>query len=222
MITIVGTPAWRQSDPSGPAGRACQIALSAVAEGSRVELIGRVGDDAAGDALLLGLARAGVGHAVILRDPARPTVIVGPETPADNEDPFADEAEADGDGRSAGDDAGAGAPHPQLEPADVSLGLRYLTAFDVLVVTDDVPPDVIPVAIEAAAFAGARLVVLVPPGGSTPHLPEDALVLGAPGPGGAFGTLVGDLAAGMDRGLAPDAALARAADGEGWEAVTGA
>ena len=41
-----------------------------------MELIGRAGDDPAGDAMLLALARASVGHVALLRDPARPTPIV--------------------------------------------------------------------------------------------------------------------------------------------------
>ncbi len=78
MIVIVGNPAWRAADPAVPAGRACEVAVAAAARGRRVELLGRAGDDAAGDALLLALAQAGVGHVAVLRDPARPTPIVEP------------------------------------------------------------------------------------------------------------------------------------------------
>ena len=70
---------------------------------------------------------------------------------------------------------------PILEPADVSLGLRYLPSYDVIVVTDDVAAEVIPVAAEAAEFASAHLVVLVGEGSAPPEgLPADALVLQAP------------------------------------------
>ena len=50
-----------------------------------VQLVGRVGEDPAGEATLLALARDGIGHVATLRDPARPTpalaaaVTAGPE-----------------------------------------------------------------------------------------------------------------------------------------------
>ena len=70
MIVVVGTPAWRPTEPAAPAGLACGIALAAAAHGAAVELVGRTGDDPAGDALLIALAHAGVGHVARLRDPA--------------------------------------------------------------------------------------------------------------------------------------------------------
>jgi hypothetical protein len=173
-----------------------------------------VGDDPAGDQLLLSLARASVGHVAVLRDPARPTPVVGPPEPGE-EDPFPDASSG-----AAGADGAAPTDGPRLEPEDVALGLSYLTEFDVLVVTDTVPPGILPVAVEAASFAGARLVALVGPGPVGIELPGDALVLEAPGPdSGAFGALVGRLAAGMDRGLDPQDALREATGAAGWEAV---
>lgn len=218
MITVVGSPAWRATEPQGPAGRACEIALAAAAAGARVELVGRVGDDPAGDRLLIALARGSVGHAAILRDPTHPTALAlpGPDA-ADDDDPFSDAAD-DEDVAPAG--LAATLPGPRLEPADVTLGLRYISGFDVLVVADDAPVAVIPAAAEAAGFAGARLLVLVAPGVVTPHLPDDALVLGAPGADdGAFGTLVGAVAAGLDRGLSPADALRASTGAAGWETV---
>jgi hypothetical protein len=217
VITVVGTPAWRTAEPPGPAGRACEIALAAAAVGSRVELVGRIGDDPAGDALLLALARASIGHAAVLRDPARPTALAGPPAEPEDDDPFADpepSGPADGMPRPAG---------PRLQAEDVALGLRYLTGFDVLVLTDDAPPPVLPVAIDAAAFAGARLVVLAAAGTGSAGTPETALVLEVPAcDDGAFGSLVGSLAAGLDRGLAVPDALRAAAGAGGWEAVSDA
>jgi hypothetical protein len=78
---------------------------------------------------------------------------------------------------------------------------------------------VIPVAAEAAEFAGAHLVVLVGEGSAPPDgLPADALVLQAPTEDldGAFATLVGVYAAGRDAGQAPEAAFV-AARGDAWE-----
>ena len=107
---------------------------------------------------------------------------------------------------------------PRLDPADVSLALSYLTAFSVLVVTDDVAPAALPATIDGAAFAGAHLVLLLAPGAAAPDgLPAASTVLGVPGAGeeGAFGTVVGVYADGLDAGLDPARAF-RAAIGD-WE-----
>lgn len=216
MITVVGIPAWRDDEPAGAGGRACDIATAAAARGARVELVGRAGDDAAGDRLMLALARAGVGHAAVLRDPARPTTRVASAVEPDAVDP------------AAGADIEAAVlrlPGPRLEPEDVSLGLRYLVDFSVLVVAEDVPLEAVPIAADAAAFAGARLVLLVPPGVSPPaDLPADATVLAAPdGPDdGEFATLVGAYAAALDDGLEPADAFRAATGGGNWEAAPAA
>lgn len=191
MIVVVGVPAWDATDEGRAGGRACEIGIAAAAAGSAVELVGRTGDDDAGDALLLALAGAGVGHVALLRDPARPTRVIG-----------------------ATDDA------PELEPADVDLGLRYLPGFSVLVVSDDAPPGVHPVCLDGASFAGAHLVLALPPGGEAPtRVDPDATVLIAPADDdGSFARLIGRYAAGLDRGNSPGAAFAAAA-GDGWERV---
>jgi hypothetical protein len=101
----------------------------------------------------------------------------------------------------------------------VSLGLRYLPSYDVIVVTDDVAGEVIPVAAEAAEFAGAHLVVLIGEGSAPPdRLPAEALVLQAPveDPDGVFATLVGAYAAALAVGQAPADAFT-AARGASWE-----
>ncbi len=203
------------------------MAIAAAQRGARVELVGRTGDDPAGDQLLLALTQAGVGHVAMLRDPARATPIIEAEVEADVEpgagstggpDPAAD------DERPAAPAAGAPGSDrvPILEPADVSLGLGYLTAFGVLVVTDDVPEAVVPASIEAAAFTGAHLVLLVPAGGMAPgSLPGASTVLAAPAgnDGGAFAALVGAYAASLDAGVAPADAFAAATGDAGWEAL---
>ena len=222
MIVVVGLPSWRAVEPAGPAGRACEIALAAAARGARVELVGRTGDDAAGDALLVALSQAGVGHVSMLRDPVRSTPVFVP--PATDED-AAEALVGGGPDARPGDAApgegstGEGAA-PRLEPADVSLGLDYLTSFSVAVVTDDVPPVVVPVVAEAAAFAGAHLVVVVAPGGGTDAaLLPDATVLEAPSEAdeGAFAAVVGAYAAAVDGGESPAAAFADATGDTGWE-----
>ena len=48
------------------------VAELAARGGARVEIVGLLPDDAAGDRLVLRLAAAGVGHAALLRSPTRP------------------------------------------------------------------------------------------------------------------------------------------------------
>ncbi len=149
MIVVIGSPAWRAVAPSGPAGRACAIALAAASRGARVELAGRVGEDPEGDALLFALTRGGVGHAAVIRDPARRTPIAAPPlSESDDVSPLTQVA--------APPIVGI-----RLDAADVTLTLRYLDPDGVLVVTDDVAPDALAAAIEGGEFAGMRLVLLV-------------------------------------------------------------
>ena len=157
MIIVLGRPS-KSDGPDGPvpAGLACAVALAVAAAGGRVELVGSLGDDAAGDAVTIGLARAGVGHAALLRIPASATP------------------------RAGTDDAPS-----RLDVADVELGLRYMSDFRVLIVAEAMAPDVIAVAADAAAYAGAAIVILVargddPPVGSGPA----ATILEAPEGGG--------------------------------------
>jgi ribokinase len=215
VIVVVGSLAWRDAPPAGPAGRACEIALAAAERGASAEVVGRLGDDHHGDSLVIGLAKAGVGHAAVLRDPVRATPIVAPVMEPEDPDPFGDDMPAPALDTVAG---------PRLEPADVALGLQYLTGFNVLVVTEDVPPDVLPACLAGAGFAGAHVVLLVPGGRSLPAgVPEDATILEAPGPGDdrAFAALVGAYAVGLDGGMAPADAFAAAADAAWAAPVTG-
>jgi hypothetical protein len=220
VIVIVGNPAYRAVAPPGPAGRAALIAVAAAEAGARVELVGRAGDDAPGDALLIALAQRGVGHAALLRDPARPTPLAFPAPAGDEENPALDPEGVPDPAPSREIAAG-----PVLEAADVALGLRYLTEFAVLVVADGTDDAVAAAAVDAAAYAGARIVVVVPAGAAGPRgLPDDAVVLEAPAddPGGAFAMVVGRLAAALDRGERPRAALASAVAAVGWEPASGA
>jgi pfkB family carbohydrate kinase len=209
VIVVLGSPAWRDADPPGPAGLACGVAVAAAARGQRVELVGRVGDDPTGDALVIALAQAGVGHAAVLRDPVRATPLL------------AARGELEGIGVETATEVAAEtgvAAAPRLEPADVSLALSYLTAFAVLVVTDDVPADVLPTALDGAAFAGAHVVLLLAPGATAPDgLPGASTVLAVPAEGdeGAFATVIGVYAEGLAGGLDPATAF-RASIGD-WQ-----
>ena len=65
MIVIIGDPAT---------GLASPVAIAAATRGRTVQLVGRIGDGPAADAVLQDLARHGVGHVAVLRDPSAGTV----------------------------------------------------------------------------------------------------------------------------------------------------
>lgn len=186
MIVVVGNPIPRAT-PAGPVagGPAAFVALSAAAAGSDVQLVARVIDDPAGDAMLLHLAAGGVSHAATLRQPPTP------------------------DG-------------PVLEAADLELALRYLTNVGVLVLAEH-DPALAWVAVDAAAWNQAALVVMLPAGASVPSdLPAEATILASPDadPDGAFGSLVGAYAAALDRGIDPATAFRTTiAEARAWSPV---
>jgi ribokinase len=217
VIVIVGSPALQPGVPPRPAGRACAIALAAAQLGASIELVGRAGDDAAGDALMIALAKAGVGHVALLRDPARPTRLLDASVvPEGVTTWFEDEDDLP---LAVGHGTGSRDSFPNLDPADVDLGLRYLAGYSVVVVTDDVPRSVIPAATDAAAFNEAHLVVLTQEGTTIPdHVPATATVLGAPtaDPDDTFARLVAAYVVALDRGQPPGSAF-QGALAAGWE-----
>src|SRR5262245_12899495 len=186
--------------------------MAAATGGRDVQVVGRVGDDPTADTILLDLAGAGVGHVAILRDPARPTPL---EAPPIQDDPVDETDAAEGEGSAP---PGAADLLP-LEAADVELGLRYLTDYRVIVVAEPAAPEVVAVAVDAARWAGARLVVTVGAGAPPIEtLPTDATVIEAPDadPDGAFAALVGQFAAALDDGSAPGDAFRGSLAAVGW------
>ena len=216
VIVVVGQPVLRfvAGEPVA-AGPAARIAIAAAARGSTVQLIGKVGEDPDGDALVLALARSGVGHVALLRDPSRPTPrMVEPEADA----PL-DEAPGAEPGQITVEPADP-ERRPTLDAGDVDLGLRYLTEFTVLVVTETRDGAQTDVMTAAAGWTGATIIVLVQDGLDAPlRLPDEAIVLQAPppDPDGPFDILVGDLAAAIDRGIPPQIAFREIVAAEGWE-----
>jgi len=193
-------------------GVGLNVALEAAAAGARVELVGKVGDDDAGNGIAVELERAGVGHAALLRDPSSTTPVEG-----------------------------GGAPL-SLGRADVELALRYLVDFRVVVAADRLAADASAVVAEAAHYVGAHRIILAEGDvaanlegadqGSAPRDPvragdagdvdplreQDVTVLLAPiGEAGAFTAFVGRYAALLDAGRAPSDAFADAAREIGWE-----
>lgn len=222
MIVVVGLAAYVSSpDGQGSAGGlAVDVAVEAARRGGVVELVGKVGDDGAGDAVVMALGRLGIGHAALLRDSARPTPMLTVEKPASDEPGAEIDADAVADSPVAALLPAEPAERPGLEAGDVQLALRYLAETKVVVVADPLSDAALAATVEGVAFAGARLVVLVPAGSPAPVVPVDATVLEAPPEDdGSFGRVVGAFAAALDSGLEAKAAFAQAVERSGWEAV---
>ena len=218
MIVVIGQPVLTRVDGKPVAtGSAARIALTAADRGAAVQLIGKVGDDTDGEALVLALAQGNVGHVAILRDAAHRTPVQIDDADAIDEHlTDTDEILAPQGGRPDEDRA----DRPALDAGDVELGLRYLTEFRVVVVADELDETALRVAADAAGWNNGTLVAVVPGGRPEPAgLPPDAIVLGAPGvdADGVFDRLVGQLAAEIDAGVDPRAAFRDAVAGTGWE-----
>ena len=196
MIVVIGALRLRGSgDDSDAAGLVSSVATAAAAGDARVEVIARLGDDPAGDAVLLSLARQKVGHVAVLRDLGEATAMV-PDDVAETPDPAAPDATT-----------APAAPTPtkaDLEAADVNLALRYLPQIGVIVAVH-LPDDVLAEAVAAATWADTALVVIVPAGASVPaDLPPTAVTLEIDDQDdSAGGAAVGRYAAALDRGDSP-------------------
>jgi len=193
VIVVLGRPGLDADEAIG--GQAGRIAVAAAKAGGRVELVGSVGDDADGDAVITELGRAGIGHAAVLRDPAGQT--------------------------RRDDDADAGTL-PRLDAADIDLGLSYLAECQVLVVAEPLAVAALRVASDAATYHSAALVVLTETGTiPSAELSETATVLEvSEEDSGAFPELVGRYAALLDSGRSPADAWRDAIDEGGWEQAT--
>jgi hypothetical protein len=67
VIVVLGRP--RLDEEGALADTAARVAVAAASSGIKVDLVGAVADGAAGDAAVVALGRAGVGHAALLRRP---------------------------------------------------------------------------------------------------------------------------------------------------------
>ena len=201
MIVVIGDVAARL-DESGEivaAGFAATAAATAAAAGSRVELVTRLGEDPAGDAVVLALARAGVGHVATLRDAGRATLVTS--STADGAQPDLDEDQLP--------PAAESRDGPALEPADVGLALRYLSDYHVIVVAHPTERGVLGEAVEAAGWSGAHLVVItLQELDLDMALPGDALALTAEPGAEGVASRAGRYAAAIDSGADRDTAYA--------------
>jgi hypothetical protein len=218
VIVVVGSPLVGLTEGGlRAAGLTTGIARSAAAAGSEVQVVGKVGEDPGGDAILLDLAAGNVGHVAILRDPSRPT----PATrPAPVDEPAFDE-EDDRDQPNTNNGRVTTESGLSLEAADIELALRYLPDYRVLVVADSLAEPSLRVALAAASWNGAALVVIVPAGSTQPAAGDDATVIEAPpdDPDDAFAGIVGAYVSAIDRGEEPKEAFASASSTLGWSAV---
>jgi pfkB family carbohydrate kinase len=215
VIVVVGSPHLRfRESKQEAAGPTVGVAAAAAAAGADVQLVGKIGDDPAGEVVLLDLAGRGIGHVAVLRDPTRAT----PETAdADSADPAEAEPFVD---PSDIPEPRTTAEGPTLEPADIELALRYLPDYRVLVVAEPLLPEALHVVVAASRWSGAALILVVPRGSEPLDLP-DATVLEAPAddPDDAFASVVGGYSAALDRGEEPAEAFASASTASGWAAV---
>ncbi|MBA3234825.1 MAG: hypothetical protein H0T59_02380 [Chloroflexi bacterium] len=221
MIVVIGSPIGRLEDRDVVAGGvAARVALAAAGAGSVVQLVGKTGDDAVADTVVLDLARGGVGHVALLRDPARttPMELVALDAFVPDDDPPRADAEPS---QPAVTDPHRG---PELEPADVDLGLRYLTDFTVVVLAEPVAQEIVGIVAEAARWGASRMVMVLRSGETViDGLPADVVVFEAPDddPDDLFANVVGTFAAGLDQGTDADAAFRASLGSDGWTDTSG-
>jgi hypothetical protein len=228
MIVVVGSPVFglpaSPESPGSAEGPAARIALAAASAGADVQVVGKVGEDAAGDEVLIALARGAVGHMALLRVVAETPVSVAAREPDDGGPPDMPIAAmlAEADPETGVADGAAETPRGlALDAADVSLGLQYLVSFRVVVAADPVDEATAQAIADAAAFADAAVIAVTPPGAAVPAAFGRATVLEAPedDPGGEFAALVGRFAAALDRGAEAGPAFREAAEAGGWQAA---
>lgn len=204
VIVVVGGAALDgvHGEPAGVA----RIAVEAARHGARVELLSRIGDDAAGDRLVLELARRGVGHVAVLRE-ARATNIV----------PSAAAADPD---RSATEELlGWDVARPEhtsvpsrLDAHDIALGLAYLAPIEVVVIDLESDPGSLEAAVAGAEFHGAHVLALV--GNAEPATMSAAVTaVQVPNGGGdpVVASVVATVAVAIAAGQDPSSALKRLA-----------
>ena len=83
MIVVIGTVSARADGPTYRAsGYAATVAFALAAAGEPVELVSKIGVDAAGEALITQLAAARIGHVALIRDGALASMPCSSSTPS--------------------------------------------------------------------------------------------------------------------------------------------
>ena len=188
MIVVIGPVGARRTESGEfePSGFAAHVAVSAAAAGATVELVSRLGDDPTGDAVLIVLAQAGVGHVATLREGGARTPVEATAVSVDIDEPL---SERDG-----------GAQGSELDAADIGLALRYLSDYRVIVLAHPGGLDVVEEALAAAGWGPAHLVVVTAPGTEALPVSPGALVLSADRNAEATAARLGRYAAAIDSG----------------------
>ena len=236
VIVVVGDPMLHPFDGHAPAvagGPAAAIARACVLAGATVQLAGRIGDDPAGDEILLSLTRDGIGHVALLRNAGLSTAIgsAAADTPVSAvsaDDAWTREAsDVSDDGAQPAEEVDppvvAWPSAPSSLPAeDLDLALRYLVTFSVLVVAEPLGAATLAVAAESAAFSGAHLVIVGRPLDVPAAAAETVTVLEPPltDPDGEFAAVVARYAVALDGGTQPAEAFRSALGSSGWEPAT--
>jgi hypothetical protein len=191
MVIVITSPLQRATTrrrlERRAAGIGVDVARNVAAAGARVEIVGKVGDDEAGNAIAVELERAGVGHAALLRDPSSATPVEGREASL------------------------------AVAQADVELALRYLADFRVVIAVDPLEPAADEVVREAARYAGAHRIVLAAAADGGGRDEDVTVLQAPARDHGAFAAFVGRYAALIDAGREPAEAFAAAAADVGWE-----
>src|SRR3954449_9138243 len=156
MIAVVGSPtATRRPVGVGAAGLAVAIGRAGVAAGASVQLIGKVGEGPDGDAILLDIASAGIGHVAVLRD-LEPVAVVDLDA-AREPGPSIEAADLADIDDHEGDRETPTASGPGLDAGDLELALRYLPEYAVVVIAQALDAPALEAVVAAAGWAGARL-----------------------------------------------------------------
>jgi hypothetical protein len=211
-----------------PAGRPVAVAEAVRAAGGTVELVGKVADDLAGDAIVIELGRRGIGHAALARTGDRTPVT---DLPADSSDGAVDDPGSatdaltvEGDRTNGADAAPTGLALPDglpLDPADVKLAHGYLPEIGAIVAVGAVADDAAKVVADSAGYHSVPLVALVEPGSRVPAPFADAIVLEAAEAEDSFDRLVGAFAVRLERGAEAAEAFRDAVAAGGWERASG-
>lgn len=131
----------------GTGGKGGNQAVAAARMGARVQLLGRVGEDRDGEAVLADLTAAGVGVSLVRRSPGAATGRAF--------------VTVDDDGRNC--IVVAPGANAEVSPDDVEVALRGAGPWSVVVLQAEIPLPTVQAAVAATASASARAVVNLAP-----------------------------------------------------------
>lgn len=140
-------------------GKGANQAVSAAARGARVAMVGHVGDDDGGHAYRARLRHLGIDADLVVVDPQRPTGHALIVVSADGENSIV---------------IAPGANASDRWPATLALAIDGVQSDDVVLLQQEIPPEVTIAAIRGAHDKGARVVLNMAPFAA---LPEDVIAL---------------------------------------------